>query len=311
MVMHVVLGDGEMPKKELTATLTDLWGKAAAESDQFWFLLQAKAEPTATDRALVAWFVANEIYYEVISGDADADDKIYDTAAETHSAKSLATTVVKLLNDKPEDGETADVLALFASDDPDAEEDRYLNEVAQAAVDAGYSVFALNDGMVEVDLTTGEEEPAAEPAEPVKKAAAKKAAAPAKKAAAKAPPAAAPEEAEEEPTGEITREFLEERTLDELKAIAANRGIELPPRTRHATYIDRILGADFDAGEPGEAVVEEVEEIEEEISVNGDAGFDFGAGPALLVIITSEGVIASKPCTNELAMAVITQMSQS
>lgn len=298
MAMHVVLGDGEMPKKELTATLTDLWSKAAAEEAQFWFLLQAKSEPTATDRALVAWFVANEIYYEVISGDADADDKLYDTAAETHSVKSLATTVVKLLNEKPEDEETADVLALFASDDPDAEEDRYLNEVAQAAVDAGFTVFALNDGMVEVDLTTGEEEPAAAAPDPVPvKAAAKKAAA--KKAAAPKPAAA---EADDEPTGEITREFLEERSLDELKAIAANRGIELPPRTRHATYIDRILGTD----EPTpEVEVEEIEvpEIEDVVQVaigtNGD-------GPALIVVVMPDGVIMSKPVPADYALSVIT-----
>ena len=303
MAMHVVLGDGEMPKKELTATLSDLWEKDNTAGQTFWFLLQAKSEPTATDRAIVAWFVANEIYYEVVSGDADADDKLYDSAVETHSAKSLATTVINLLKSKPEDGETADVLALFASDDPDAEEDRYLNEVAQAAVDAGFPVYALNDGMVEVDLTTGEPEPEAEEAAPAPapvKAAAKKAAA--KKAAPKAPPAD-----EDEPTGEITREFLEERTLDELKAIAANRGIELAPRTRHATYIDRILGAD--APGPAEAVVEAIQEVEA-IGTNGDAEVEFGLGPALMVVITSEGVIASKPCTNEFALAIITQMGQ-
>ncbi len=302
MAMHVVLGDGEMPKKELTATLTDLWGKDTDAGQTFWFLLQAKSEPTDTDRALVAWLVANEIYFEVVSGDADADDKIYDSAVETHSAKSLATTVTKLLNSKPEDGEPADVLALFASDDPDAEEDRYLNEVAQAAVDAGFTVFALNDGMVEVDLTTGEEEEAAPAPEPVKKAAAKKAAAkaaaPTKKAAAKAAPAPAAEEEAEE-TGEITREFLEERTLDELKALAANRGIELPPRTRHATYIDRILGAAPE--EPGEVEVEEVEEI-----VIPDAALN-GDGPAMLVVVMSDGVIMTKAVPESFALSLITR----
>ena len=39
-----------------------------------------------------------------------------------------------------------------------------------------------------------------------------------------------------------TREQLEELNLNGLKEVAAKVGIELPPRTRMATYIEAILG---------------------------------------------------------------------
>ena len=290
MVMHLVLGDGEMPKNELTAHLSDLWSKATEADDQYWFILQSKAEPTATDRALVKWLNDNGIYFSVISGDPEADDKLYDGAAETHPARSLTTTVLKLLQEKPEGDEPADVLALFVSDDPEAEEDRYVSEVAQIVMDAGFPVFALNDGLAELDLPEGATPAAAEPEEepePVKKAPAKKAAA--KKAAAPRPPAD-----EEEETGEITREFLGERSLDELKAMAANRGIDLPPRTRHATYIERILG------EAGDEVEVEEEEVEEAVVATNGRGKD-----GVIVIVTGDGTIVTKPVTHELVQSIL------
>ena len=53
MAMHVVLGDGEMSRKELTETLKDLWNRAGDEP--FWFLVQGKPEPTETDANLLTW----------------------------------------------------------------------------------------------------------------------------------------------------------------------------------------------------------------------------------------------------------------
>lgn len=229
-MMHVVLGDGEMTQKELTETLKDLWEQAGDSA--FWFLIQGKSDPTATDRNIVKFLHTNEVYYEVLTDDADSMADIYNQAQNVHVAKRLATKVVSLLTNSPEDGEDADVLALYVSDDSEAEEDRWLNTTVQAANDAGFKAYVLNDGMVEIELAGGE--PEAEPEQEAPPT--KPSKAPAKKAAAKKAAPAAPAE------DEYTREQLEEMDLTELKEVAAKLGITLPPKTRLKTYIDHILG---------------------------------------------------------------------
>jgi hypothetical protein len=267
--MHVVLGDGEMTRKELTETLKDLWDKAGEEP--FWFILQGKSEPTDTDQALVSWLHKNEIYYEVVTDDEDSLSDIYTQAQETHTAKRLAQKVGNLLQTKPEDDEDALILALFVSEDPAAEEDRWLNTVIRSAMDEGFRALALNDGLVEVQVDGGapaeEEEAVAEAPKPKK--------APAKKAAAKAVEAESDGEGDAEGTlsvvGAYTRAELEDMDMAALKEIAATKGIELPPRTRMNTYIDHILGevkSDAPAVEVSEPPVTVV--LSEPITTNGD-----------------------------------------
>ena len=189
--MHVVLGDGEMTSKELRETLKDLWDRAGDEP--FWFLLLGKSEPTATDQTLVTWLHKNEIYYEVVTDDADTMSDIYSGSQQTHVAKRLSQKITNLLNGVPEEDGSVDVLALFTSDEPDAEGDRWLITALQATMAAGYEALGLNDGLVPIDMTGGEpeSEEEEEAVAPTKKAAAKK---PAKKAAAP------PDEEEEEIT---------------------------------------------------------------------------------------------------------------
>ena len=236
-----------MTRKELVESLNDLWEKEGTAP--FWFIVQGKTEPNDTDRNLVTWMDKNQIFYEVITGDPDTLDDIYENRQATHTAKRLGQKVVNLMNTKPEEEEGADLLALFVSEDPDANEDRPLNNVIQAVVDAGYKTYALNDGLIEVDLSTPEGEGTSEEEveeSPPPPAAAKKV--PAKKTAAKKV-AAEPAPVEEAPeiTGmgepeEWTREVLENLNLDQLKEIATEKGSELAPRTRMSTYIDAILG---------------------------------------------------------------------
>lgn len=258
MAMHVVLGEGEMTRKELTETLKDLWDRAAEEP--FWFLLLGKSEPTATDQTLVTWLHKNEIYYEVVTDDADAMADIYSGSQNTHVAKRLSQKIVNLLGTASEEDETADVLALFTSDEPDAEGDRWLITALQATMAAGYPALGLNDGLVPIDMTGGEAEPEQEEeaVAPTKKTASKK---PTKKAAA-----ASPDEEVEQPTlfDSYTREDLEEMELPQLKEIAAAKGIELPLRTRMATYISHILG------EAEEGVAVEV--TEPPVTITTDSG---------------------------------------
>jgi hypothetical protein len=252
VTLHIVLGNGEMTAKELTETLNDIYWKASEADDAFWLIVQGKSEPTATDEALMKWVGTNEVYFEVLTDDADAMDDIYSNAQATHTVKQLGKKVISLLNNSPDEGEEADILALFASTDPEATEDEWLNTVLGDAADAGFTAYALNDGMIEVEMGEAaaaaeaeEEDEAPKPA----KAAAKKTAA--KKAAAVEPE---PEEEDDEPAA-YTREELEDLDLKALKEVAAKQGIELPSRTRPKTYIDAILG-EGKAGTP-EAEIEE------------------------------------------------------
>jgi hypothetical protein len=271
-MMHVVAGDGSMTKRELTATMADLMGRVD-EGESFWFLIHAKPEPTTTDQALMAWLVENEVYFEIVGDDLKGADPIYVNAQDKHEVKRLAPKIVSLMNEKPEEGESADLLALFVSDDPDAEEDRWLNEVVQLVIEAGFPVLALNDGLVEIGLDEagdeGEEdesaedepEPEPEPVKTVKKAAPKIAAAPDE-----------PDEPDEVPA--YTREALEQMELPDLKAIAADLGLTLPPRTRATTYVDHILGEA--EGTPEAEITVALEGVSgvEAVTRNGDTALD-------------------------------------
>ena len=264
MVMHVVLGNGELPKKEMAASLQDLWGQAGKDTP-FWFVVQGKSEPTATDQALMKWLHDGELYYEIVTDDADAVDEVYSAPQAVHVAKQLPRQVVKLMTatrdgDDETEGEDADILALFSSDDPEAEEDRWLNRVLQAAAEADFPVYAFNDGLMKLDLSpSAEEEEEETPPVPAKKAAAKT---PAKKVAAK------PREEDEQQTDSYTREQLSEMEMPELKAIATAKGIELAPRTRMNTYIDAILGESRDA--PAVEITEPPVTVTKDASFNGD-----------------------------------------
>lgn len=274
MAMHVVLGNGEMTRKELTETLKDLWEKAGDQP--FWFVVQGKSEPTDTDANIVKWLHTNEVYYEVVTDDADAMADIYEHPQEVHVAKRLGQKIVSLLNSKPEDDESADVLALFASEDPDAVEDRWLNSVLQATVDAGFTVYALNDGLVEVDLSeSAEDKSVEEEPEPVKPAPSKSAS---KRGAAK------PKEDAAAVVGTYTRAQLERMELPELKEIAAKVGIELPSRTRMGTYIDAILGE----GKEAPSV-----EITPPVSVSGDGDIDLARVAEEAAAIVIERIVAA------------------
>jgi hypothetical protein len=264
MTMHVVLGDGEMTRKELTETLQDIWNADEKDGQTFWFLLHAKPEPTDTDKALVNWLEKNEIYYEIITDDADTVHPLYSQPQETHVAKQMSRKIVSLLKSKPEEGEGAELLALFYSDDSEAEEDRWLNEVCQDVFDSDFKIRALNDGLLEVDLAAPAEEQPAAPVTPIgKKSVAKKGG-----AAPRRTDTAVSGEGETAASSAHTREQLEEMEMPQIKEIAAGLGLEFAPRTRMATYIDAILG------ESGAPAVE----VQSQAAANGEVvGIDIEA----------------------------------
>ena len=297
-MLYCVLGAGEMPAKELNATLTDLKKRCEADDVQFWFAVHAKAEPTTTDKTMLAWLHKHDTWYEVITDDADAVDSMYSESQKTHLAKRMAPAIVKLMQEGPEEGEEAQLLALFASDDYSSPDDTWLNDVGRAVQDAGFIVKALNDGLIEMDFSdvTPPEAEVEEEAVPTKT----------KKAAA-----ASPIEEEEEVAAVpelgrqlYTRDELEEMSLDQLKEIAAKRGIELAPRTRIQTYINTILG------EGAEVEVEEItpddEAVEEEYGAPTLVEDLDVMSPAMLIVVYNGSVVA-RSITSEHALTLISQ----
>ena len=297
MTLHVVLGDGYMPTKELTAHLEDMRSKALADDDGFWFMVQAKAEPSDTDRALVKWLSIPDydIYWDAI-GDKDAADKIYQDGAQTiHKATRLAPKVVALMEQaraggvdeegEPVDPEEADLLALYFSDDEEADEDAWLNDVISSVADAGFAVFAFNDGMTPIEPPEGESEAEAEPdASPVV----------------------------------YTREQLSEMDLDELKKIALEKGATVAPRSRKPTYIDAILGEEEQVAEVEMEPPQEPAVTKAYADANTATTYTSGStmtgnlhimgtevsGPAMIVVIYN-GLVTSRIITVEQAKELL------
>jgi hypothetical protein len=270
-----------MSRRELSKTLEDLLEKA--EGVDFWFIVQGKDEPTATDQALMAWITERQVFFQVITSDKKAMSEIYKNADEVYEVKRLAPKVLSLMQEFGADEEAA-MFGLFVNNDEEVEEDRWLNDVMASVVEE-FKVYAMNDGLVELGLDEGEEGEEAEPEEEPEPPAKVKSAT--KKAAAK-PPARDEddeegEEEEAEPDdGVYTREQLDAMDIGQLKEVAASKGITLPPRTRMPTYINAILGED---GTP-EAEVEEVGEVAlAGVSGNGDSadGIDYDGLATLIV----------------------------
>lgn len=282
--MNVVLGSGEMPVRELTASLQDLWNEALANEDNFWFVIQGKSEPTATDKALVTWLSSNDVWYSVISDGTDIDSIYMEEAQEQHTAKRLAPTVVNLMKTGPEEDEPAQLLALFASDDFSAEEDRWLNDVGAAVQEAGFTVRALNDGLVEIDMSDVEAEEEGEGELP-----------------AGIEAALAAEEAEEEAEEDLAAK-LDEMGREDLIAYAAEAGLTFPPRTRINTMIQAVLAQ---AGAPAEEVpTEEPAHLSPVANLSSYVSVNSITSSAMMVII-SNGSVTSRIITPEQADALL------
>jgi len=261
-VLYAIAGSGEAPAAEINRVLTDLKAKATAEDVDFWFLVEAKDEPTDTDKRVTAWFKKNEVYFETVT----STDATYDGASEAHQSEDpLGFMLERVLGIRPD--EDGWVLALLPPEEGD--DDEPLMALIEASNAAEVEVRQLNGAMETLTLTEAEEaeeEPAPAPAKKAaaKKAApAKKAAAPAKKAAKKAAPAA--EEEVEEGEGVYTQEELTKLGIPELTGIAKGQGIDTKGLGKR-DLITAILGSTRMA-EADEAVAVETAAV---VSANGD-----------------------------------------
>lgn len=310
MTMHLVLGEGEMPKKELTATLNDLREKAqgeVAEEAEFWLIVQGKDEPTATDKALMAWIKTNEIYFEVLSTIPEEDlDSIYEGHQAFHKGAKLPTKAVNLLKANSEENDDVSVLALAVNVEEEVDEDTPLLDVIQAVIDAGFDAYGLNDSMTKLDLSgdDGDEE-ADDGEEEAAPARAKKG------VASKAAPKKAAAKAKSSPKA-YTEEELDELTDAEVRAIGQSLGITARGKS---SWISKILKAQG-SGEESEEESDEGEEEEEQnvsprsaktVSKKGVSGSTNGvvSGATVIVVNPDTGSIIIKPLTQEMADIIV------
>jgi hypothetical protein len=298
-MMHVVLGDGEMTRRELSKTLEDLVEQAREipNDDEFWFLIQGKAEPTATDKAMLEWFTAQDTWYAVITDDKKGMSPIYKGAQEVYEVKRLAPKVVSLMEEKPAMNEEAALFGLFVNNDADVPEDTWLNDVMASVVAAGFKIFSMNDGLVELGLPGGGDEEGEDEDEPdnVVEMTPK----------SKTLPQRQPDQEDEpEPSGTPTREDLENMNSEQLRALGATMGLEFPPRTRMTTMIKEILGEGGTEAEVEAVEVPEVDENDDVMFVPEETVSDLELNAPAMLIVVMNGNVLSRAITTEEAMAL-------
>lgn len=241
MTLHIIVGDGEMPKAEVKHQLDDLFDRAEKEDTDFWFLIEAKPCPTATDLAVLDYLhtaADPAVHYQLVARDPGG----YDAAAYPHSQGVWSPTrgsyeqyvidTAKSLTS--ESAEAISVLALFVNVEQDDDADNQLVDFLMAATDAGLPTFALNDSMEAIVLKEEDE-----PEEPVAPPVAEKP----KRNSKKKDPEPEPETlADSVVDVEVwDRVYLEGLRVTELRPIAAGMGIDTSGADK-PTLVDAILG---------------------------------------------------------------------
>jgi hypothetical protein len=223
VTLYVVLGDGEMPSKEVPHQLEDLWDKAEAEDQNFWFALLAKEHPTATDLELVKFFNANAVHYAlIVPADMQAPD-LYTDVAEYLDVDTPKTGVDFALSELAEQGEKTVALALFSNLEEDDPADAELIDYIAAALENGREVYALNDSMEPVEIRTEEVAPMPEATVAPKQ---------------EDPVESAPEVEDAPDLEPLDKPYLEGLTTAELKELCKGMGI---PYTTKAAAVENIL----------------------------------------------------------------------
>jgi hypothetical protein len=229
VTLFVVLGDGEMPPKEVVHQLDDLWKMCEEKDTDFWFAMEGKATLTSTDKEIVAYFNKHGIHYGLlVTPDVPPSDDFTDVS-EYFDVDDPSTGIVGLM-DAMKSEEDSVLLTLFTDDD---DRDAVLTTTTAMVLQAGFTVLGLNDALEPVMLLT--EEVKELPAEAVESKPRKTA-----KRSASVADADADEdgEAADEPEP-LTREYLELLTANEVKEIAKGMGLSTGTK---AETINTILG---------------------------------------------------------------------
>lgn len=224
-------GTGKVSDKETDALLTEY---LTDKGDEITFLIPAtKPSYTDTMAAVVAFAQACDppIPYEIIHDQVSAKARpiaaAIKGASKTHQVAGVGRKLVADLAKKD------DALLVVIWDDDDTE----LEKVVNAARDADMMIRDLTVQLTEVEFTDEEDETAPDEADTDTEA--------------------APEAAEDsDPVDDTpyTAEELEGAELPDLKQVAADMGIEVPPRSRKPTYVALILDAQEKAAAAPEGV---------------------------------------------------------
>lgn len=284
-MLYAIAGGGEAPATEINKALTDLKNRATKDDGDFWFVLEARDQPSKTDDTILKWLAKNETYFETYS----RTDAAYEGAQESHhSDDPYGSMLERVMEVRPD--EDSMVLALLPPEE--AEDDEELMSLIEGANQAEIEVRQLNGAMATLTLGDAEAEPEPEPAPaPTKKAAAKKAVAPApaKRASKRAAAASAPPAEEEEvPEGVYTQEELTKLGVPELTGIAKGQGIDTKGLGKR-DLITAILGS---------TRVQEAEEAEATATAavgNAEAPDD----GTVLVLVVTKGAVVQRLLTME------------
>ena len=224
MTLYAVVGNGEMPEKEVAQQLDDLWKKAEAEDTDFWFVLEGKAHPTATDLVLVDWLNKHDMYFALLQLPGVQPSEAYQGVAEFIDVDkpSDMAEVMEVMRAKPDEngGKTEDAvaLALFCDIAADSPEDHELIVTLTATIGAGFKAYALNDALEEIELRTEEAVPLPEDAVKPK----------VEEPVAEAPtPEVEAEEADDAPLP-LDKSYLDGLTAAELKEMCKGMGMAYP-----------------------------------------------------------------------------------
>lgn len=227
------IGAGEISTKASTALIEDLI-EANGGSAKFVFPF-TKEHFTDSIGELVEWAIEEEIDYEAVTDDSTPKklNDFVEQASKTHKVQRIPHKIVNIC-DKSGNGR---VVILWDDDDEDcvtALERAQDKDVEALDLTNGLDILALED-----DGEDEEEEPEEVEDED--------------------------EEDDEEEDEEVTAEDIEAMDFKELKELAKEWGVEVPPRTKSAGYKKALL-ADLEAEDDDE----EDEEPEEEAEDTGE-----------------------------------------
>lgn len=156
MTLHAVIGEGSINTRELNHQLDDLMQNA---DNNFWFIVQGKAEPTQADQDLVVYFTEHEIYFVTLTDEnvematlyeGRADEHVYDGEFGPALVEALESLREPL--EDTDEMESVDVLALLVNPKEEDPLDTPAIDAIMAVINAGHQVYGLNDSMEEITL---------------------------------------------------------------------------------------------------------------------------------------------------------------
>lgn len=155
MSMYVIVGNGQMPAKEVEAQLADLINNAVNVQDvDIWFLLEGKTIPTDTDKAIVKYLDRIQAYYETFEESNHGTPHIMYANAAAHRGNVGYKNLIDYMNEQAEQeaGEIALLGLFYDFDNQYHPEDALLDTLAsEISPDSAVSFYALNAAMVKLD----------------------------------------------------------------------------------------------------------------------------------------------------------------